>query len=326
VRRCKLLFLCLTLLSLSGCAAMSPPESLVHEDAADTALISASTHDIDDTTFTATLYFRYLDTGMLAAQERVISIPRNTTREKALVQALLDGPGVSAPLLTGVFQAGVSILGAQAVDGVLFITLNDSLLGRYDDEPAELTTPFWKAEAPLRRKLAMTALVAALTETGEYQSVQVLVRGQTQVMTSLRLNKSYFMAGDDSLTGPMTRDETLLLTQANTARIILDAWRQGDVKTLYRFIAAKDPRTGIARPDEQAAYALLGQARPLVGFTVSPGSISQNGQTAILCADITLQTLSVDSASYTAWPMLLIRENGIWKIPYPNLAAMMAIE
>ena len=128
VQRYIILLLCMLTLTLYGCTAMSPPGSMVREDPADTTLISADTFHIDETTCTATLYFRYLDTGMLAAQERMISIPKNMTREKALVQALLSGPGASVSQLTAVFPAGVTIISTQAVDGVLFVTFDESLI------------------------------------------------------------------------------------------------------------------------------------------------------------------------------------------------------
>jgi hypothetical protein len=323
VHRGLLLFLCLLLLALSGCAAMSPPKSLTRNTLAETAIISAETADVEETEYSATLYFRYLDTKMLSTQERVISIPKNVTREKAIIQALLSGPGASVPQLTALFQPGVTILSTQAVDGVLFVTFNDALLGRYDDEPADLTSPYWKTEAPLRRSLAMAALVASLTETGEFQSIQVLVRGQTFVTTSMRLNMSYFLTGEDGLSSPLTRDETKLLTQTNTARIILEAWHQGDVKTLYLFTAIKDPDTGIARPAEQTVYAELGQAGTLIAYSISAGSVSPNGQTAILCADITVHSSSNEIFTHTAWPVMLCRENGIWKIPYAKLTDIM---
>ena len=77
--------------------------------------------------------------------------------------------------------------------------------------------------------------------------------------------------------------------------------------------------------DVKTAYAAFDQAAVLTGFTVSPGAVSQAGDYAVLCADITLRAQGEDAAR-TGYPLRLEREGGLWKISYARLLALMGQE
>ena len=52
----------------------------------------------------ATLYFRYANTGYLGQEACILSVPRDSTMEKAIVSALIDGPDGTNGALTSVFR------------------------------------------------------------------------------------------------------------------------------------------------------------------------------------------------------------------------------
>lgn len=53
-------------------------------------------------------------------------------------------------------------------------------------------------------------LCATLTESGEYRAVQVLVRAESNVGSSMRLRESYFLADSELPCDALTREETYL--------------------------------------------------------------------------------------------------------------------
>ena len=81
---------------------------------------------------------------------------------------------------------------------------------------------------------------------------------------------------DSAVLGPMTREEGLLLTQYNSAQVILESWRAKDYARLYRFTAQGDGK----RPTQEAFnQELSSMPRALIDFTLEPGSVSEDGQT-----------------------------------------------
>ncbi len=314
VRRWALLMLCALL--LSGCAA-TPPESVIRKDTEAAALISADTEGLAPGTLLAALYFRYGATAYLAPQVRLISVQRDETPERALVQALLEGPSGAAGLLTALFPPETQVLATASQGDTLFITFNDAFMGRYADESGELSAAA-QAEGKLRRQLCLDSLSATLTEAGLCARVQVLVyRGASQG-TSMRLPAGFLdQSGNETLLDPLTRNEETLLTPHNTARVILEAWMNQDWAALYDFTAR-----GEDRPREQAAYDAYADGGTLVGFSLSPGTVALDGQTAVVGAGLTLLGEAGDSP-VPGYPLRLIREDGLWKMKYEDLIRMM---
>lgn len=322
LRRLAPLFLCSLL--LTGCMA-APPAGVVRDEPAGTdALISADTDGLRADSFKAGLYFRLGDTGYLAAEERVISVPPDENPEKAVVQALLDGPAALSSSLSPLFPEGTEVMAVSRQEDILYITFNEALLGRYGDEPGDLSQEPWKTESPLRRRLCMASLTATLTEAGLCAGVQVLVFREQVQQNSMRLQAGYFdLSGDDTLLPALTRDESVLLTPHNAAQAILNAWMTRDWETLYLMTAAQGENG--AREGEAAALEAFDAARALTGFVLTPGSVSLDGGTATVGADLTLLSQGGDEA-VTGYPIRLIREKGIWKIPYERLLALMQRE
>ena len=76
------------------------------------------------------------------------------------------------------------------------------------------------------------------------------------------------------------------------------------------------------RVGEQSAFDAFSTARTLAEFDLSPGSVSFDGQNAVLTAKLTVQDQGADQ-TVQGYPLLLRREGGIWKMDYARLLNMM---
>lgn len=320
------------LLLLSGCSAILP-DPLQKAEATMVPGVTAELYgpqpnDNNRDTQTVTLFFRYGREPMLAGEARVLSISQNESAEKAMVQALLNGPGAGSMELTRLFPDQVRVLNTVPQGDVLFVTFNDALLKPYADEPNDWQErDDWRREVPLRRRLAMAGLTASITENFSYHSVQVLVQQRSDVSTSLRLENAYFH--DESrlrgLAAPFTREEALLLTQENTMRTIIKAWQEKDWSKLYLYVAAFNLQTGQPRPSVETAYLQWDQAPAVTGFDTTGGSVSPDGSRAVMSVDLTLVMGNGQGTKFSAYPVMLFRDRGIWKISYEQLTALMEL-
>lgn len=264
----------------------------------------------------ATLYFRYQDTSLLKQEMRTLEILPNETRELALVNALLAGSQEGGEAL---FPPGVQALSTQVQDGVVFVTFNEALYGRYEEENSQTNT----AEAILRRELAMDALVATLTESGAYYAVQVLVRAEAQVGSSMRLKNSYFLNENELPCDVLTRCEEHLMTPANVAHSLLRAWQQRSFDTLYPLLSSQEDTKLL--PAQSLFSEAFADSPVLIAYTLSPGSIAVDGQSAVVCVDMTLRRADGSEYALAGWPLRVKREMGAWKVSLSALQALMQL-
>ncbi|MBR5110800.1 MAG: GerMN domain-containing protein [Clostridia bacterium] len=297
----------------AGCA-ISPPDTLKRGGVESSSLISAGTENLPPEEKPVALYYRYQDAAFLASEQRMVTVQRNESIEKAIVRTLIAGP-MNAEL-TPLFPAGSEVISTSTQGQTLFVTLNEAFLGRYADEPGDLSSGNWKTEGPLRRKLCLDSLAATMTEAGLCDRVQVLVqRDNAGQAESMRLQAGFLTRGDSTeLLPPLVRSEQALLTPHNTADCVLSAWMRQDWDGLTLFF--------VHAPDEQSVLDDFGVSGVLLDYQLSFGSVSYDGQSAVLTADLTLRGEIGDNV-VSGYPLRLIREEGLWKIEYEALLAMM---
>lgn len=302
MRRLMLMLLLLCCLSLCSCRTQDPLTH-VSSEAPASGLPTSSEESAAHQHGSATLWFRYSTEPFLAPESRVLSLSPTAPYELTLLQALISGPGT--PGLAGVFPPGTQVIATHREGRLLFVTLSRQILNSYADEPANWQqSAQWQTEAPLRRRLAMQSIVATVTENCDVDQVVILVDQGMQITDSMRLRESYYLGTADAsaLAAPLTRDERLLLTPANTLAVILDLWRARDWQRLGLYVAESD----------QTAFFQAAESLPhLMDYEISPGSITPEGQ-----AVFTLQATLAESGS----PMPLTgvirlhREGGLWRI------------
>ncbi|MBQ9343537.1 MAG: GerMN domain-containing protein [Clostridia bacterium] len=286
-----------------------PPEALISESAPDTQAVSAAPEDGAEARFTATLYFRYANSAMLRQETREITVAPNETREKALVSALLDGSREAGS--RALFPEKTEVLSTQAQDGIIYVTFSEALYGRYADETKE------PQESTMRRRLAMAALAATLTESGEYRAVQVLVRSEGNVGTSMRLKNSFFDEKEEGTAEPMTRVQAYLPTPGNIAAAVMRAWLQRDWNSLDLLITSRGSLSA-AQLGER-----LGSVPVLIDYGTAEATVSPDGAKAVACVDMTLRRVDGSEYEKLSVPLALLREGGIWRVDVQRLLALM---
>lgn len=265
---------------------------------------------------TAVLYFRLDGTPYLATELREIASSQTVSFEQAAAEALVAGPAPTSDSLSPLFPPGTQVLSVQPEGDLLFIIFNETLLGRYPDEGA-LTAPNDLAEAKLRRRLAMAALANTVTERGEFRRVQVLVRAETTVRTSMRLEESYYLEESAALPDPLTRQEARILTPAVMAGLTLSAWQQRDWRTLYDL-------TRDLRPSQAEMATAFDESLKLVAYTITPGTVSPDGSTAVVAATLELEA-SGGVFTLPAFPLVLVRADGIWRPSFESLLRLAVV-
>lgn len=259
------------------------------------------------------LYFRYLDYSMLAGESRTLTVRKDESSEAALVRALLAGPSAGEMNLRRALGEDVGLKEVTASGDMLFITLTNSLL-RDGIPDGWRSDEFWAEEAPVRRRLAMASIADTVMENLPYTRVQILIDGGESA--AIRLDRSYYLTGEQGPADPLSRDESLLLSPYNTAALLMEAWRSRDFDTIYDFTVAED------LPVPEQFRAEIDAAPSLSDYTLTAGMV--NGDRATLNVDASLLT---DSASSTleAWPLTLEKQGGVWKIPLETLRRLMGL-
>lgn len=307
-----------------GCASVVNP--LVRAEATDAPGLSNELHSAQasqvgaaDTTYA--LYYRFLDEPMLAAEYRTLNIRRDERPELAVINALLAGPSAAGVELTRLFPEDVRVESVSVENNILFVTFNDALLTG-DAIPEDwLTRPEWRDEAPVMRRLTIQSLVSTITESFTYTGVQIMVRQSGGARQNLRLDNSYFLSELTGPSEPQTRDENCILTPHNTLAAVINAYISRDMESLYKYVAVHGE--GELKPAYDAFVAELKNAPALLNADISHGSVSPDGSRARLTVRLTFLSQSA-SRTVQAYPLSLIRENGIWKITFESLIALVS--
>ncbi len=301
--------ICLTLL-LAGCTPLvkDPLEGATTTlvPGGDTQVHSPIAQQNTGDTYNAVLYFRFMQEDLLAQESRKIDVSMDSSIEKSLAAALMQGPSASSPELRRLFSGQVEVLSTLSQGSTLFVTLSESVL----------------SEPMADRFLQMQSLAATLCENCGYESIQILVDRKSAPTTSLRLSNSFFDPEQDGAAPPLYRDESYLLGPYRTAHMILDAWQKKDFQRLYTFLATQNPATSATRPPLETAITEMDGGYSLINFTLETGTVFPDGSKAVLNTDLNLIEGNSDKRSINQYPLTLVRENGIWKLRYEDIIAL----
>ncbi len=300
---------------LSGCSG--PANEPVSGGAPAVSAYTAAPQGREDT---FALYFRLGDTEYLTPEQRYVTVPKDETVEMALVRSLLQGPAATSSALSPVFPAGSEVLAMTRQGDTLFVTLNEAALSGYGAERSELGGEEKKQAIAREKQLAMDALTATLTEEGLCSRVQVLVYRDQVQGNSMRLTEDDLLASGSLLpVAPFTRNEERLYTPHNAAKRLLSAWMSRDVQEALACVALQ------GRPADQTFLDELARSPALTGFTLSHGQVSVDGSRAVMTAELSLHHPEKDWEK-KGFPLTLVREDGVWKVPYDTLCSMMTEE
>ena len=275
-----------------------------------------------DTRGEATLWFRFLNEPCLAAETRQVTQLPGQSYEMALLSSLLTGPGTRQTELTNPFPVGAQVLSTVLQGRTLLVTLSPEILNALTDEPVDWQeSDAWRVEAPLRRRLAMQAIAATVTDNCDVDEVLVLVNQDSSRQGSLRLKQNYYLddSEEDVLADPLRRDESLLLSPATLPGILAQCWLQRDWIRLYRYLTATDSGTGQSRPASRDFAALMDSLPSLSAATAAGGSVNGDGQRAAFTLTATVVRSGSEPRTLRNRVLHLRRENGLWKIDLSQL-------
>jgi hypothetical protein len=276
----------------------------------------AYTSPVPNVDIKASLYFGYYNENMLARETYLISQPYDRSAASLLIEALLKGPSPARSDLTRLFPAGTRLTALREQEGVLFVTLSEDFL----KTPPSFSPADANALSALRavRRLALSSLINTVTEAAEIDAVQLLVASEQAGANGTRIARDEIFDDINSggrLLGVMYRDETVMLTHANTLSVVLESWTRQNWNRLYRFVSYES--TGGA-PALEAFAAIMSECpnAPLY-YDISSGSVSEDGTRAVFRADISWLN------DGQAWPwsgtIPLMLEDGVWKISIRTL-------
>lgn len=317
----KLLLCFALLLLLTSCAAVTSPlrkAETTPVPGLPMELHAASAPEDRANRQEITLFFRYQQAGLLAAETRSIMVPLDESLELTTVRQLLAGPQASHTELTRLFPHGTAVVDVTPSGDTLQITLTENV--ENDGIPADWKEdPAWREEAPLRRRLTIQSLVATMTENFHYPYIQIFIARDQATGISTRLNSSYFLDGHTGPAERLSRDESLLLNMHNTADVLLRAWQERDYPLLYQFTA---DLPDIPRPAYDDFAEQLSGCVSVVSYEAGAGhnapGRSQATVTLALECKADGQTLQ-----YPAYPLRLVRNSGIWKVSFADLKRLM---
>ena len=271
-----------------------------------------------------TLYFRFADTNVLGAQRAQIDIRREETIATSIVQHLLAGPDIAHEHLSRVFPQGTELISVSGDGATAFVTLSRGFLDRPDGAPADWEdSDDWQEEAALRRRLAVQSIVLALTEGGRYQRVQLYVADNDDDMPR-RIAMAWM---DTSVTDPALvlaacpRDEMAMLTPARALEMMMDAWQTQDWAAMYPLMAdaQDDPLPTLSVFETEMAERKVS----LLEYSVTPGTVSFDGQTATIVLDAVIRSREGGDAQIVRESIPLVRVQDNWAMQAATLQSLM---
>ena len=271
-----------------------------------------------------TLYFRCADTSVLGAQRAQIDIRREETVATSIVKHLIEGPDIAHEQLSGVFAQGTELISVSGEGATAFVTLSGGFLGRPDGAPADWEDlPDWQEEAALRRRLAVQSLALALTEDGRYQRVQLYIADNDDEVPE-RIAMAWL---DTSVTDPKLvlaacpRDEQAMLTPSCALDMIMDAWQAQDWAAMYPLMAdtQDDPLPTLSVFEAEMAAMDVS----LLTYSLTPGTVSFDGQTATLVLDAEIRSHGGGDAQIVRESVPLERVQDNWAMRTKTLRSLM---
>ena len=307
---------------LGGCAPIGEWfRSPVYERAEEGELLEVQPFtDKTESEQAVTLYYRFGSTAYLADCLQAVTVKANERVEKVVIQALIDGPsGTDSQEMVSPFPADTRVVSVSDNGTVLFVTLSKEFLSVPAGTPGDWQNDRAAAEAIYTaRRLSVQALVCTVTEMGKYSRVQILVdKADSGEGQRISRGEAGFTDGDtQAVLGLQSREAAAVLDPQTVMALVLEAYSRGDWETLYGFLAAYDTY-GSAKPAQAEMAEAFGSLQTaLMAYTISEVHISADGQRAVVMIDYEGKTQAGEELTFTAIPMRLVRENGIWRVTY----------
>ena len=304
------------ILALSGCSIQPDKETrlFTYEPGISIPVISPYqktdpdrwTHEGDPSREWA-LYYRVKGENVLVRVMEPVDT-RDKTLEEALIEKLIQGPEPGRTGLAGVFAEGTSIIRNDSEGDTLLLTLSYHFL--------EAPFGMREEEVYLNRRLALASITSTITEETRYTSVQLSVTNDENDKIGRRISRSEIFQGEpDELLSLSRRSEEYLLTHHNAADMILRSIQSRSFDKLYKFVSGTPAESTFL-------LEMFGSRNMLTAYSLSSGMVSDDGQNAILIADLFFEN-AVGEWRAEQYAFRIEQENSLWKIKYETLKRML---
>ncbi|HHU02536.1 MAG TPA: GerMN domain-containing protein [Christensenellaceae bacterium] len=257
------------------------------------------------------LYYRFSNTSYIAPEERKIFVSPSASYETELLRALVKEPSSVYPHFSPLFPDKTDIITTWGKGNLLFVTFNEHIMDRYTDEYMRFDEKYKDEEGMLRRKLAMAALSCTVTENTNYAYVQVLVKGNIEQNRSMRLSTNYFLSDENKLINPLYREESYIITPDVCAKFMFDAWKRVDFAAMQKWI--------LNLKNTLSDLPILSE------YSISRGTCSPGGKTAILMLNAILQSKEGITKEIKNLPIRLIYDEGIWRVDFTSIKSLIEV-
>nr|WP_122013461.1 GerMN domain-containing protein [Maliibacterium massiliense] len=278
--------------------------------------------------YDAALYFPYSDEGLLGRQERTLEVSTSERVEQAVVRALIAGPDAAYVDYSPILPGNTQILDMSVTQDCLFITFSkEFMLPAVDlSENTALTDAQRNQKYLDQKRMALYAIVSAVTEVGNVKQVQVLVdtEGDGVARRIRRADVGLSSNTEGELLEPLRRPYSSISTPTVTADLVIKQLTNKSYSALYNYIANVQ---GDPRPMYSDWLNLFSGADWSVeSYNIIDGSTTYNGNQALVFVNLKIQKRLGKSVELTDCPLRMYREQGIWRVSYASLVSVIPTE
>ena len=273
-------------------------------------------------TVSVNLYFGSGDDYALIGETRVIDAPVNERLEMAVVSELIKGPSSSKGEFSQLINPKTEVIDISDNGETLFVTLSKEFLTPVDTGGNEdTTTDKYIKETKQKMRLAVYSIVDTLIELSGYPRVQILIDEDGSGNGS-RVSKSKVGFDGEGSLEPLERNGDIILTPKNTVKMLLDVMESKDWSRVYNLISSNDTYD-TQKPSETDFEATIASLNLMVeDYEILDEVVFQTDVGAVVLVNYDIKTKDEDTQSRTNIPVMLVRENDIWKIQYSTFAKL----
>lgn len=268
--------------------------------------------------YNATLYFGYRDQELLTQEVRTIDVPSNERVEKTILRELIKGPSNTNDELTAVINPKTTVVSVTDNGEFLFVTLSKEFLQPFGEEiQNETSTQDTFLSAQMRMRLAVDAIVNALTELGQFPQVQLYIDtdgtgyGQRIKRKAAGFDTDEGNTAGEQMLEPLTRQNDVILTPQKAVDVVMGLLKDRKYADMYNFISFAEEKPP---SPEELAQSITTSERVVEDYTISAWTISADGLSAIVTADITIRDKNADSIILPSIPLRMVLVKDCWKI------------
>jgi hypothetical protein len=309
----------LTVLMLICCnTSCKPQENEELQENASVIQIDPDEGAINTSSQSAMLYFANEDYSMLVGKPTEIQVPVSSRAEYSILEALIYGPQTTSADFNAIINPQTKIVDIEESQDYISITLSEDFL-----DWSFITATNLSAEAMNRiKKLSVYSIVNSIVEASVCKKVQILIDKEGS-RTGQRITLSEVGMGGSGILEPLGRSGSLILSAENTLVNIFEAITAEDYSGLYRYIAYIDENDN-QRPLENT-FSVWMQSKNIgiEEYRIIEVVETVDQQSAILMVNYTMNISGEGRKEMNNTPIKLVRENGIWKITYTMVEALL---